>query len=690
MIYPKLNTTPIYRFLSSIVLLGLGLAMACSPDDGLSVERPDDPDAGFLGLQIPPNFLFQSEEQVRLEFRVRFSPEQAAAGVPYSLFTADPDAGGQLITRFRLNEGGTFNGLLALPSTQDSIWLSSSFPGVESFVRLPVQQGVVRYERILSELTSGTEVNAKQTLGYERAQQQVNGFFTLGAWRPNGTPEYLLGRFPPAPALLNRVAAALPEGRDVRVHSPELLGANRQRVLTLQEDTELFVTVLKTGNGNRSRNALGYYYYGPGDRPQTMQDVLNRTIIFPHVHNGILRPGDRVRLEGPNGAIFPAGTRVGFIFIADSWQNAARGLEVGSFTAFTENQLNTFITNPALRDQGLFLYDIASQSALLAWEETRRDSNQSDHDFNDNIFQISAGSPTALQRSGLSLLGDGASDSDGDGVPDFTDDFPNDPERAFRSYYPSEEGEATLMFEDLWPFFGDYDMNDLVLGYRVEEHLDANQRISRVRFHLRIRATGAGFRTGFGIQFQTPTANVRSVTGAGQVGEITSLLPTGAEAGQRLANVIFFEDANAVMPEFSNVLPGQPPVEEQAFTVDILFEEPVSRAVLGSAPYNPYTFRRSDRSHEIHLPGQEPTDKFNRNLFGRGDDNSSFSAQRFFLSRSGLNWAINVPAFVPHLIENADLTEAYRDFPAWARSGGNENQNWFKQNINNSLIFSRP
>ena len=50
---------------------------------------------------------------------------------------------------------------------------------------------------------------------------------------------------------------------------------------------------------------------------------------------------------------------------------------------------------------------------------------------------------------------DPCQDSDGDGVPDDQYDYPNDNTRAFNKFFPSN-GPGTLMFEDLWPFKGDY------------------------------------------------------------------------------------------------------------------------------------------------------------------------------------------------------------------------------------------
>ncbi len=59
-------------------------------------------------------------------------------------------------------------------------------------------------------------------------------------------------------------------------------------------------------------------------------------------------------------------------------------------------------------------------------------------------------------NEGFSLIGD----KDGDGIPDDEDEFPEDAERAFTANYLGETTWKTLMFEDLWPNKGDYDLTD--------------------------------------------------------------------------------------------------------------------------------------------------------------------------------------------------------------------------------------
>ena len=93
-------------------------------------------------------------------------------------------------------------------------------------------------------------------------------------------------------------------------------------------------------------------------------------------------------------------------------------------------------------------------------------------------------------------------DSDGDGVTDDWDDYPDDPDRAFNQYTPAEGQYGTFMWEDLWPEKGDYDMNDLVMDYNVIEVFNADWEIVDVVNNFYLRAAGAGYlNNGFAIQY---------------------------------------------------------------------------------------------------------------------------------------------------------------------------------------------
>jgi len=68
-------------------------------------------------------------------------------------------------------------------------------------------------------------------------------------------------------------------------------------------------------------------------------------------------------------------------------------------------------------------------------------------------------------------------------------------------YYPSANGWVTLAYEDIWPSVGDYDLNDVVMQYRVVE-LVRNNEVIRVDLHGNLIAMGATYHNGFAIHLE--------------------------------------------------------------------------------------------------------------------------------------------------------------------------------------------
>lgn len=273
-------------------------------------------------------------------------------------------------------------------------------------------------------------------------------------------------------------------------------------------------------------------------------------------------------------------------------------------------------------------------------------------------------------------------DTDGDGVIDSEDDFPNDANLAYRSFYPASTF-GTYMFEDNWPMQGDYDFNDLVLGYRYEYRTNSQNKLVNMQVQLVPRALGAAFNNGFGIQLDNLTqSNIQTVSGARtQPVFWLTTRANGTEEGVNLANIIVTDNMSRIMPaptpgRFVNTEAGVPYVTPDTIALSINFTAGSNLEVDDITP-NPYLLINGDRTREIHLVDRVPTTKMNLQLLGTGEDESNVNANKYFRSRSKLPWALDIPAFVPHTFERADITSAYLRLADWARSNGNTNQDWY-------------
>jgi len=273
-------------------------------------------------------------------------------------------------------------------------------------------------------------------------------------------------------------------------------------------------------------------------------------------------------------------------------------------------------------------------------------------------------------------------DTDGDGVPNNLDDFPNDPTRAFTNYYPAKGQFGSLAFEDLWPAKGDYDMNDLVIDYNFTIISNAQNKIVDILPVFYVRAVGAYLQNGFGFQFDNllPGA-VGSVSGYSLRNSYISLASNGVENSQGNAVIIVYDNAanvtHATGGNFFNTQKNVPYALSDSIKMTIHFAIPQDASVVGTAPYNPFLIKNMQREVEIHLPDRIPTSLANQGLFGTGNDNSNPSAGRYYKTSTNLPWAINLVQRFDYTWENVQVITGYLKFGNWAESGGSAYPDWY-------------
>lgn len=274
-------------------------------------------------------------------------------------------------------------------------------------------------------------------------------------------------------------------------------------------------------------------------------------------------------------------------------------------------------------------------------------------------------------------------DSDGDGVADNLDEFPNDASRAFTNYYPAKNQFGSLAFEDLWPGKGDYDMNDLVLDYNFKLVSNAQNKIVDIYPVFYIRAVGAFLQNGFGFQFDNLSpAVVASVSGYSIKGSYISLGSNGTENGQSKAVVIVFDNTinltHTIPGAFVNTQSGVPYVLSDSIKMSIHFSPPQDVSSTGTAPFNPFLIKSQQRGVEIHLPDRVPTSLADQTLFGSSNDNSIPASGRYYKTVNNLPWAINLVQKFDYTWENVQVISGYLKFGAWAESGGSSYPDWYQ------------
>ena len=256
-------------------------------------------------------------------------------------------------------------------------------------------------------------------------------------------------------------------------------------------------------------------------------------------------------------------------------------------------------------------------------------------------------------------------DADGDGVADGDDDFPNDPSRAYETYFPIS-GRQTIAFEDLWPSRGDYDFNDLIVNVKITLSRNASLQWVSADYEVALDAVGAGLGSGLAMRLtdlnkQPKTNMLASVSGA-------------ATADPNVTNgVIIFDNPNELRSEFyTNTDPNKTPTIPDTAKFTLTF------SANDAAYFYPdfYIYRTSNRGQEIHLPGFSGTSEADASLYNTSDD-----VNGTYKTASGLPWAMELildnDSF-QHPSETIDMIEAYPNFANWASSGAGSNVDWYQ------------
>ncbi|EPE37602.1 hypothetical protein CF66_2387 [Candidatus Photodesmus katoptron] len=258
-------------------------------------------------------------------------------------------------------------------------------------------------------------------------------------------------------------------------------------------------------------------------------------------------------------------------------------------------------------------------------------------------------------------------------------------------YYPNESGYITVAFEDNWPHKADYDMNDLVVRYRVTESLK-NKKINHIIIQGYLAAYGAGYHNGFGIRLSglNRTDIDNSLTSMKHNGIIQA--SNGLETISNEAIFIISNDMSQLIPKQCEYFRTQQNCQELinfSFELNIFTKEDSDTSTLIDMPYDPFIFATPNRYHgeeitfqpgrkwEVHLADQAPTEQFDwLNLFTVGLDSSNPNENRYFKTTGNLPWALMVTNEWKWPQERVDLITAYPDFARYAESAGQEKQNW--------------
>ena len=265
--------------------------------------------------------------------------------------------------------------------------------------------------------------------------------------------------------------------------------------------------------------------------------------------------------------------------------------------------------------------------------------------------------------------------------------------------------DYSYLFEDQWPLYGDYDMNDVVLTIDDREvEIDKNNKVKKFELEIELCAVGATNIIGAAIMFDNiPVANF-----TGQIKYKDNYMPRGfnitgqgIEANQDYVVVPLFSNAHQTLSgretqEIINTQINNPnntkDGKEIGFSIE--FDNPtLSAEAFNINKMNVFIIvgPHNNKRREIHVAGFKPTKLANTEYFGNNNDGSSAANGKYYVSQENLAWGIVIPTEADDdngfrwACEYVNIQEAYPKFTTWVTSSGKEETKWYKHPDTNKV-----
>lgn len=264
-------------------------------------------------------------------------------------------------------------------------------------------------------------------------------------------------------------------------------------------------------------------------------------------------------------------------------------------------------------------------------------------------------------------------------------------------------GYGNFMAEDLFPYKGDMDMNDIVFGIRLDYFLNPQDptRVKKINVNIQARACGSSLeKIGIALKINTSPNNV-AITSCenGKYLSENSMFGTlnanGTEqgVGENIIVIPFTDNYRSFFkgsPKgFINTDNNKPRIDrtQSAHVVNINFDpknmplySDIQALEQGSKLDIFVIF--NERSKEIFQKGCTPTAKFNKALFNE-------TSKTDFSSKENIVWALLIGKSIQHPTEYSQIFLAYPSFKTWVESNGANSPAWYDEPNNKELLATK-
>ncbi|MFY7731936.1 MAG: LruC domain-containing protein [Bacteroidia bacterium] len=633
-------------------------------------------------LKIPNGFNYQTTRINNVKITLLDAEGNVYNNAIVYIMDNSFELGGRILAKGITNENGIWETKVEVPLSLNYLVINTSA------INIPQDVIINNYPMVVASL-GGLNFNPKTVenpiLGKTSFGKLPGKISTkLGTWNiTNGKPNYLEPTNDViSSTFLNNVNAFLPPKISLPNRYPAMLDDNFYRRNILTTNTcDVYITFIKETAGQR--NVLFYYTYNVNNPPASAAAIDSLYVIYPNTSftgsGGDLATGNKVKIGR-----FGKDTVIAFGILADGYDNTTGNiLPIGSRFIFYGNKEFNPETNMLYRQHLVFVYEPSTQRFVLGFEDVNRNpTGSSDNDFDDVVYYATVNNIANVSLDKICNI-PGTNDTDGDGVDDVNDDYPTDPLKAFNNYFPASNKTATVAYEDLWYFRGDYDMNDVVMDMRTNAITNSSNKLVRFEAKYCLRASGGSLTTAFAIQYPIARTKIANLIGGTIEGDKTN-------ATIRLFDNV--RDHQQTWNTVKNVGYNDSVNFNLSFDVSAL----VDISEFGVGLHDPFVWineTSKGRNYEIHLPGKNPTSNATYPLLGLGDDDTQLLGTKKYLSKNNLPWAIIIPERFDYPYEQQNITQAYLNFASWAQSGGSSNKDWYNNSSgyrNNSKIYVKP
>lgn len=445
------------------------------------------------------------------------------------------------------------------------------------------------------------------------------------------------------------------------------------------------VSVTFLGQNSCFNSSVGYYYYQDGQKPASLAEI-NAIMLFPNTQDGLwekskdgnndARPSTGIeRLStvqlmyypeiasgSKEGAteIFPAGIRIGLLQVTNAWSNRLKqNYYVGS--------RNISATTPGIsraNDGTIYGEDVArtalfrvDDNIFLSFEDYKDDQN-----FTDCVVSINSIPADALKVS-KNLKKEDLS-------------------------ITTNETCAVFSFEDLWPYKGDYDLNDVVVRYNHQTSYSNGKKIAEA-FLLKTFQNRAANNNGLGLSI--------AKKGTGYSGDFQSqgamscfICKEGSDVFEPIDMVYEPKniDGNNVAPVYlltDNVKINMGAEYKLLYTYNYAIEPGNNELSIDIQPFI-YRVRDNGKRLEVHITNEKPTFRMDYDLLGQGDDISNPKAGIYFSRKGNYPFALrldgatieDISALLDPIYETVPIDVSYPDYKNWVKNKGQVKQDWYK------------